>query len=159
MKQFISFFFLEEIEFEDGQKLLGEIKDVQFDKKKDVQFDVQKDVKLKVKFLSLLFDGIGLLIGSLFRLRLLIILFLYFLKFWIFLGNENKGEIIYDIWKYEVKMLMKDFGYIREQKDFVIRRFLIGFVIRMIMYQGLDKLLLDILEILDSVYGNIENKE
>lgn len=54
---------------------------------------------------------------------------------------------------------MKDFGYIREQKDFVIRRFLIGFVIRMIMYQGLDKLLLDILEILDSVYGNIENKE
>lgn len=54
---------------------------------------------------------------------------------------------------------MKDSGYTREQKDFAIRRSLTGPAIRMIMYQGLDKSLLDILETLDSVYGNIENKE
>lgn len=40
MKQPTSPFPLEETEPEDGQKLLGETKDVQCDKKKDVQFDV-----------------------------------------------------------------------------------------------------------------------
>lgn len=44
----------------------------------------------------------------------MIILFLYFLKIRIFFGGDNKGEIIYDIWRYEVKMVLKDLGYIRE---------------------------------------------
>lgn len=159
MKQPTSPFPLEETEPGDGQKLLGETKDVQSDKKKDVQFDVQKDVKPKVKPLSLPSDGIGSSTGSLSRSRSSTTLSPYPPKLRTFSGNENKGETTYDIWKYEVKMLMKDSGYTREQKDFAIRRSLTGPAARMIMYQGLDKSLLDILETLDSVYGNIENKE
>lgn len=64
----------------------------------------------------------------------MIILFLYFLKIRIFFGGDNKGDIIYDIWRYEVKMVLKDLGYIREEKDFVIRRMFIGLVVRIVMY-------------------------
>lgn len=157
MKQPTSPFPPEETEPENGQNKLGETKDVQSDKKKDVQFDVQKDVKPKVKPLSFPSDGIGSSTGSLSRSRSSTTLSPYPPKLRTFSGNENKGETTYDI--YEVKMLMKDSGYTREQKDFAIRRSLTGPAIRMIMYQGLDKSLLDILETLDSVYGNIENKE
>ena len=74
-------------------------------------------------------------------------------------GGDNKGEVAYDIWRYEVKMLLKDSGYTKEQKEYAIRRSLTGSAARMLIYQGLDKPLNDILEALDSVYGSVDNKE
>lgn len=76
-----------------------------------------------------------------------------------FSGGDNKGEIAYDIWRYDVKIALKDPTYTKTQKDFAIRRSLSGSAARMIMYQGLDKPINDLLEILDSVYGSVDNKE
>lgn len=76
-----------------------------------------------------------------------------------FSGGDNKGEVAYDIWRYEVKMVLRDSGYTKEQKEFAIRRSLTGSAARMLIYQGLDKPLSEILETLDSVYGSVDNKE
>ena len=65
----------------------------------------------------------------------------------------------HDIWRYDVKMALMDPSYTKEQKEFAIRRSLTGSAARLVIYQGLDKSLDDILETLDSVYGSVENKE
>lgn len=56
-------------------------------------------------------------------------------------------------------MVLKDSGYTTEQNDFAIRRSLTGSAARIVMYQGPDKPLSDILETLVSVYGSVENKQ
>ena len=76
-----------------------------------------------------------------------------------FSGGYNKGDTAYDIWRYDVKMALIDPSYTKEQKEFAIRRSLTGSAARLVIYQGLDKSLDDILETLDSVYGSVENKE
>lgn len=76
-----------------------------------------------------------------------------------FSGGDNKGETPYDIWRYEVKMLQKDLSYTQSQKELAIRRALTGSAARTIIYQGLDKSIDELLATLDSVYGNVDNKE
>ncbi|CAG2222986.1 unnamed protein product [Mytilus edulis] len=43
-----------------------------------------------------------------------------------FSGGDNKGEIAYDIWRYDVKIALKDPTYTKTQKEFAIRRSLSG---------------------------------
>ena len=76
-----------------------------------------------------------------------------------FSGGDNKGDTPYDIWRYDVKIAMMDPSYTRQQKEFAIRRSLTGSAARLVIYQGLDKPLEDILDTLDSVYGSVDNKE
>ena len=76
-----------------------------------------------------------------------------------FSGGDNKGDTPYDIWRYDVKIALMDPSYTKEQKEFAIRRSLTGSEARLVIYQGLDKPLEDILETLDSVYGSVDNKE
>ena len=75
-----------------------------------------------------------------------------------FSGGDNKGETPYDIWRYEVRMIQKDLSYSTTQKDLAIRRSLTGSAARMVMYQD-HKTIDDLLATLDSVYGNVDNKE
>ncbi|CAG2189653.1 FAB1 [Mytilus edulis] len=60
-----------------------------------------------------------------------------------FSGGENKGKIAYDIWRYDVKIAFKDPTYTKTQKDCAIRR----------------SLSRSAAQILDSVYGSVDNKE
>lgn len=76
-----------------------------------------------------------------------------------FSGGDNKAEVSYDVWRYEVNITLKDPTYTREQKDFAIRRSLTGSAARMIIYQGLEKPIENLLETLDSVYGGVQSKE
>lgn len=50
------------------------------------------------------------------------ILLLYFSNVRNFSGGDNRRETAYYIWRCEVKMLMKESGYTRQQKDYAIRR-------------------------------------
>lgn len=50
------------------------------------------------------------------------ILLLYFLNVRNFSGGDNRRETAYNIWRCEVKMLMKESGYTKQQKDYAIRR-------------------------------------
>ena len=73
-------------------------------------------------------------------------------------SGEDKIETSYDIWRY-VKMALMDPSYSKEQKEFAIRRSLTGSAARLVMYQGHDKPIDKILDVLDSVYGTVDNKE
>ena len=77
----------------------------------------------------------------------------------VFSGGDNKIETPYDIWRYDVKMALMDPSYTKEQKEFAIRRSLTGSAARLVMYQGHDKPIDKILDVLDSVYGTVDNKE
>ena len=77
----------------------------------------------------------------------------------VFSGGDNKSETPYDIWRYDVKMALMDPPYTKDQKDFAIRRCLTGSAARLVMYKGFDKPIEEILEVLDSVYGTVDNKE
>lgn len=102
--------------------------------------DGQQDVKLKVSPLSLPTEETGITSTKSTTLSP------YSPKVRIFSGGDNRGEIAYVIWRYEVNMLMKDSGYAREQKYYAIRRSLTGSAARIVMYQGLAKPFSEILE-------------
>ena len=76
----------------------------------------------------------------------------------VFSGGDNKIETPYDIWRYDVKMTLMDPSYTNQQKEFAIRRSLTGSAVRLVMYQG-QKTIDKILDVLDSVYGTVDNKE
>ncbi|CAG2255775.1 unnamed protein product [Mytilus edulis] len=76
-----------------------------------------------------------------------------------FSGGDNKGDLQYDIWRYDVKMMLMDPSYSKQQKEFAIRRSLTGSAARLVMHQGMEKPIDQIMEVLDSVYGTIDNKE
>lgn len=76
-----------------------------------------------------------------------------------FSGGESKGDLPFDIWRYDVKMTLKDPTYTTQQKEFAIRRSLTGSAARLVMYQGFDKPIEEALQVLDSVYGSVDNKE
>jgi hypothetical protein len=56
-------------------------------------------------------------------------------------------------------MALMDPSYTKEQKEFAIRRSLTGSAARLVIYQGHDKPIGKILDVLDSVYGTVDNKE
>jgi hypothetical protein len=56
-------------------------------------------------------------------------------------------------------MALLDPSYTKEQKEFAIGRSLTGSAARLVMYQGHDKPIDKILDVLDSVYGTVDNKE
>ncbi|CAG2214235.1 unnamed protein product [Mytilus edulis] len=76
-----------------------------------------------------------------------------------FSGGDNKGDLQYDIWRYDVRMMLMDPSYSKQQKEFAIRRSLTGSAARLVMHQGMEKPIDQIMEVLDSVYGTIDNKE
>lgn len=133
---------------------IAQTKDIPPGASKVDQTGVRQDVKPKIPPLSLPSEG-----SSISRTRSVTTLSPYPPKIRTFSGGDNKGDTTYDIWRYEVRMVLKDSGYTREQKDFAIRRSLTGSAARIVMYQGPDKPLSDILETLDSVYGSVENKQ
>ena len=75
-----------------------------------------------------------------------------------FSGGDNKNKTPYVIWRCEVRMIQKDPSYSMSQKDIAIRRSLTGSAARMVMYQD-HKTIDDLLVTLDSVFGNVDNKE
>ncbi|VDI08752.1 Hypothetical predicted protein [Mytilus galloprovincialis] len=56
-------------------------------------------------------------------------------------------------------MMLMDPSYSKQQKEFAIRRSLTGSAARLVMHQGMEKPIDQIMEVLDSVYGTIDNKE
>ena len=76
-----------------------------------------------------------------------------------FLRWRQQDWDTYDIWRYDVKMALMDPSYTKEQKEFAIRRSLTGSAARLVMYQGHAKPIDKILDVLDSVYGTVDNKE
>lgn len=67
------------------------------------------------------------------------ILLLYFSNVRNFSGGDNKRETAYNIWRCEVKMLMKESGYTRQHKDYAIRRSLTGSAAHTVKYEGYYK--------------------
>ena len=76
-----------------------------------------------------------------------------------FSGAGHKGETTYDLWRYEVRCLMKDPSYTQGMKDSAIRRSLRGEAGRVAMHLGIEASINQILEKLDSIYGIVDNKE
>lgn len=75
----------------------------------------------------------------------------------VFFG-DGKGDIIYELWKYEVICLMKE-GYFREALMMVVRRFLKGEVVIVLMRLGFDIFVQDVIVKFDSIYGNVLETE
>lgn len=75
----------------------------------------------------------------------------------IFLG-DGKGEILYELWRYEVMCLMRE-GYLKEFILMVIRRLLKGELVNILMWFGLIDIIEEILYKFDSIYGNVMEVE
>ena len=76
-----------------------------------------------------------------------------------FSGTVHKGETSYDLWRYEVRCLLKDPTYTKVMKDNAIRRSLRGEAGRVAMHLGIDASMEQVLEKLDSIFGTVDNKE
>lgn len=76
-----------------------------------------------------------------------------------FSGAGHKGETSYDLWRYEVRCLLKDPTYTKVMKDNAIRRSLRGEAGRVAMHLGIDASMEQILDKLDSIFGTVDNTE
>ena len=77
----------------------------------------------------------------------------------IFSGVGNKGESTYDLWRFDVQCLLKDKTYSTDMVNTAIRRSLRGEAGRVAMRLGTDATIDQVLTKLDSIFGNIANKE
>lgn len=76
-----------------------------------------------------------------------------------FSGASNKGETTYDLWRYEINCLMKEKIYELDVITHAVRHSLRGEAGRVSMRLGTDATVHQILQKLDSVYGNVARKE
>lgn len=76
-----------------------------------------------------------------------------------FSGSGNKGETTYDVWRYNVKCLLKEKVYRPDVLHSTIRQSLRNEAARVVMRLGTDATMNQILDKLDSIYGNVEKKE
>lgn len=76
-----------------------------------------------------------------------------------FSGSNNKGETTYALWRYEICGLMADHLYDPESINYAVRRSLKGDAGMIAMNLGPKASVVEILEKLDSIYGDVERKE
>lgn len=77
----------------------------------------------------------------------------------IFTGENAKGELAFDLWKYEVKCLLMDKTYSSDVIGSAIRKSLRGETGRVAMRLGPSASIGDHMDKLESVYGTIELRE
>ena len=76
-----------------------------------------------------------------------------------FSGTPNKGESTYDVWRYNVRCLLKENIYRPDVLHSTIRQSLRNEAARVVMRLGTDATMDQILHKLDSIYGNVDKKE
>ena len=76
-----------------------------------------------------------------------------------FSGENAKGELTYDLWRYNVRCLLKQKLYSEDMIHQAIRSSLRGEAGRIVMRLGTDVSAVNILNKLDSIYGNIDKRE
>lgn len=79
-------------------------------------------------------------------------------KISLFSGSNSKNETSYDLWRYEVRSLMSNKLYEPDSIDYAVRRSLKGEAGRVAMHLGPKSSLPEILDKLDSIYGDVEKK-
>lgn len=79
-------------------------------------------------------------------------------KISLFSGSNSKNETTYDLWRYEVRSLMSNKLYEPDSIDYAVRRSLKGEAGRVAMHLGPKASLPEILNKLDSIYGDVEKK-
>lgn len=76
-----------------------------------------------------------------------------------FSGENAKGELAFDLWKYEVKCLMMDKSYSSDVIGNAIKKSLRGEAGRVAMQLGPSASIGDLMEKLENVYGTLELRE
>lgn len=76
-----------------------------------------------------------------------------------FSGTGTKGDTTYDVWRYNVKCLLREQLYRPDVLHSAIRQSLRNEAARVIMRLGTDATIDQILDKLDSIYGNVDKKE
>ena len=77
----------------------------------------------------------------------------------LFYGEDGKGEVNYQTWKYEVKCLLEEKTYTNEQILLGIRRSLRGEAANILRRMGTHAKVEDILRKFESTYGDIDTAE
>lgn len=77
----------------------------------------------------------------------------------IFSGQEQKGDVSFNVWRYEVRCLMKDISLPETVLLQAVRQSLKGTAREMLIPLGENATARDILRKLDGLYGNVESDE
>lgn len=77
----------------------------------------------------------------------------------IFFGEEGKGEVVYQTWKYEIECLVQEGKYAEEQILMAIRRAAKGEAANILRRLGTKARIVDILKKFNSTFGDIDSPE
>lgn len=81
------------------------------------------------------------------------------LNFLIFFGEYKVGEVVFDVWKYEVRCVIREVVFFKVVIFYSIRNLLRGKVRFLLIIIVEDILLMGIIEKLDGVFGNVCDNE
>ena len=80
-----------------------------------------------------------------------------FARLSIFFGEDGKGEVTYQTWRYEIQCLMRDKGYSEDQVLLAIRRSAKGEAANILRRLGVAASVGDILRKFNSTFGDIDS--